>query len=139
MSEPFLIITLLLSGTSLIFGYFKAQEKKKRIVENGVEVKGVVYEYDNISFNDEPIFPKIRFVTKEGLWVTEYAEYSLSRDLIKEGQEVIVIYNEENPKEFIYKTSSIDLSKLVYLLIIIGVGLLAVGLWVAYKYLTNES
>ena len=138
MNDPVFIIVLLMLGVAAIFAFFKVREKKKRIIENGVEVKGVVFEYDNISIGKQEPFPVIRFVTKEGLWITEKADAALSRNILKEGQEVMVVYNSENPKEFIYKTS-FDLSVIYYLFLIAGVICIIMGLWFAYKYLTSQN
>jgi len=145
MNDPILIIIFLMSGASAIVAFFKFQEKKKRIIENGIEVTGVGFKYsDNASLdhaspgNFEAAYPTIRFVTKEGLWITEQAEYAPSGLFVKEGQKITVIYNADNPKEFIYK-SSIDLSKIGYLLLIIGIIAICIGLWFAYKYLTRQN
>ena len=138
MYDPITIIIVLLIGTSCLVGFFKYQEKRKRIIQNGIEVDGVVYEYDDVSINGQDNYPVIRFVTKEGLWITEQTDYALSKSLLKEGQKVKVIYNSENPKEFIYKTS-IDLSKIGYLVFVIGIVAILIGLWFAYKYLTSEN
>ena len=132
-------------GAGAIFSFFKFQEKRKKIIENGVEVTGIVFEYSNnasVDFADSGSsranYPTIRFVTKEGLWITEQADYGGPGFFLKQGQEVTVIYNADNPKEFIYKTST-DLSKIGYLFLIIGIVSISVALWFAYKYLTSEN
>jgi len=145
MSDPIQIIIFLVSGAAAIFAFFKFQEKKKRVIENGIEVTGIVYEYSNTgsidytdSFNSKRNYPTIRFVTKEGLWITEQADYGPSGFFLKQGQEVKVIYDTDNPKEFIYKTST-DLPKIGYLLLIIGIAAISIALWFAYKYLTSKN
>jgi hypothetical protein len=145
MSDPIQVIVFLTLGVAAIFAFFKFQEKKKKIIENGIEVTGIVFEYsenapvkytDSTNYKDN--IPTIRFVTKEGLWITEQADYGGSGFFLKQGQEVTVIYNADNPKEFIYKTST-DLSKIAYLGLIIGIASISVALWFAYKYLTSEN
>jgi len=145
MNDPIQIIIFLVVGAAAVFAFFKFQEKKKRLIENGIEVTGIVFEYsDNASTgysspgSIETNYPTIRFVTKEGLWITEQADYSPSGFFLKQGQKITVIYNADNPKEFIYKRS-IDLSKIGYLLLIIGIIAISIGLWFAYKYLTREN
>ncbi len=145
MTEPVQIIIFLVIGAAFIYAFFKFQEKKKRVIENGIEVTGIVFEYADITLtnyissgNIRTNNPTIRFVTKEGLWITEKADYAPSGLFLKQGQEITVIYNADNPKKFIYKTS-IDLSKIGYLLLIIGIIAITIGLWFAYKYLTSEN
>jgi len=143
MSDPIQILILLIIGAAAIFIFFKFQEKKQRIIENGIEVNGIVFENSNnasANYGDPGSprgnYPTIRFVTKEGVWITEQADYGGSGFFLKQGQEVTVIYNADDPKEFIYKTS-FDLSKISYLILIAGLICIAIGLWFAYKYLTS--
>jgi uncharacterized membrane protein YuzA (DUF378 family) len=119
MSDPIQIIVFLILGVAAIFAFFKFQEKRKKVIENGIEVTGIVFEssknapldYTN-STNFRSDHPMIRFVTKEGLWITEQADYGGSG--------------------FFY------LSKIGYLVLIIGIASISVALWFAYKYLTSE-
>ena len=139
MQEPIQIIIALLVGISAILAFLKFQDKKKRIIENGIEVTGIVFEesyHSNINDQSNHKNPVIRFVTKDGLWMTEQADYDSG--FLEEGQEINVIYNAENPKEFIYNTSK-DITNISYLLLIIGVIAFGIGLWLAYKYLTNQD
>jgi len=141
MSDPTSIIILLLIGASFLFGYFKIKQKRERIIENGVEVEGIVFDFsddNNISSNTNSMnisTPLIRFVTKDGLWVTEKGEWSTTS--LKQGDKVIVIYNADNPKEFIYKTSMDWGNLLVYLFLVAGIVCLGISLWFAYKYLSS--
>ena len=134
MSDPIQIIIFLVIGAAAIFAFLKFQENKKRVIENGIEVSGIVFEYSNMtavdykdSVNSKWNYPTIRFVTKDGLWITEQADYGPSGFFLKQGQEVKVIYNADNPKEFIYKIST-DLSKIGYLFLIIGIVAISVAL-----------
>ncbi len=137
MIDPINIIMLLAFGVISLFAYNKFISKRKRIIENGVDVRGIIFQYDNISLSDDDInYPVIRFVTKDGVWITEKADVGLSANLLREGQKVSVTYNKENPKEFIYKTN-FDFSLLVYLFLAGGIICLAIGLWFAYKYLMS--
>jgi hypothetical protein len=141
MGEPTTIIALLLIGVASLVGYFKAIEKKKRIIENGVEADGIVFDFseDNEVSTDinspNAAMPLIRFVTKEGLWMTGKGEWSLTT--LKQGDKVTVIYNPENPKEFIYRTSMDWGGILIYLFLVAGIVCLGIGLWFAYQYLSK--
>ena len=135
MEDPVNIIYFLLGGAVAIFGFFKFREKRKRIIENGIEVKGIIYEVDDISVNNQANYPMIRFVTKEGLWITEKGDWTSTT--LKAGAEVIVIYNSNDPKEFIYRISYDWPDILSYLLLIVAVACIGLGLWFAYQYLIN--
>lgn len=141
MSEPVTIITLLLIGAAALVAYFKAIEKKKRIIENGVEVEGIVFEFSDdersADINSVNVaMPMIRFVTKDGLWITEKGDWSSTS--LKQGDKLIVFYNADNPKEFIYKTSMDWHSILIHLLLLAGLVSLVIGLWFAYQYLSKS-
>ena len=144
MQNPTIIISLLLVGVFCLIAYFEYQKRRKGIIENGIEVDGIVFDFtdDNsgVSFNSSDsniATPVIRFVTKEGLWITEKGDWSAT--WLKQGDKVKVIYKANNPKEFIYRTSMDWSSILVYLLPIGGVVCLGIGLWFAYLYLSNPN
>lgn len=144
MADPINIIALLVFGIIFILAGSKLVEKRKNIIQNGIEVEGVIFEFDDstppisIDSYDNAKYPIIRFVTKKGEWITEKSEYEVSSFLFKEGQKVKVIYNPENPKDFIFKTK-VDFSKFAYLFLIAGIILFSTGLWFAYKYLTTKN
>src|SRR5258705_9627296 len=109
----FLGIAFMLIGSVLI-------DKRKRIIQNGIEVEGVVFDYETEYSADNNFlkYPVIRFVTKEGLWITKKSDYGFSFSMRKD-KKVTVVYNPDNPEEFIYK-ASFDVSKLSYLFLVIG-------------------
>ena len=135
MEDPVYIIYFILGGAAAIFGFFKFREKRKRILDNGIEVKGVIYEIDDISINNQANYPVIRFVTKEGLWITEKGDWTSTS--LKAGTKVTVIYNSNDPKEFIYKISYDWQDIFGYLLLMAGVASVGAGLWFAYQYLIS--
>ena len=135
MEDPINIIYFLLGGAISVFSFFKFREKRKRIIDNGIEVEGIIYEFDGISINDQTSYPLIRFVTKEGLWITEKGDWTSTS--LKEGVKVTVVYNSNDPKEFIYRTSYDWSDILTYLFLIAGVVSTCIGLWFAYQYLIS--
>jgi len=135
MKDPVDIIYFLVGGAIAIFSFFKFREKRKKILDNGIEVKGIIYEIDDISINNETNYPLIRFVTKEGLWITEKGNWTSTS--LKPGAEVTVVYNSNDPKEFTYRISYDWSDILGYLLLIAGVASIGVGLWFAYQYLIS--
>ena len=136
MQDPVNIIYFMLGGCVAIFGFFKFRKKKKRILDNGIEVTGTIYEIDDISINNQVNYPLIRFVTKDGLWITEKGDWTSTT--LKSGTQVTVIYNSNDPKEFIYKISSDWSDILSYLVLVAGVVSICIGLWFAYQYLISK-
>lgn len=137
MHDPISIIILLIAGVSCIIGVLKYWEKRKQIIQNGIEVKGIVYEILDISINNEANYPMIRFVTKDGVWITEKGDWTSTS--LKAGQEVTVIYNSQDPKEFIYKITFDWSAIMIYLVFLGGLVCIGVGLWFAYNYLTSKN
>ena len=135
MEDPINIIYFLLGGAISVFSFFKFREKRKRIIDNGIEVEGIIYEFDGISINAQTSYPLIRFVTKEGLWITEKGDWTSTS--LKEGVKVTVVYNSNDPKEFIYRTSYDWSDILTYVFLIAGVVSICIGLWFAYQYLIS--
>jgi len=137
MSEVYNILIFLFLGTGAIYIASKLTEKRKKIINNGIEVEGIIFGFEaSPDSNMNASYPVLRFVTKEGLWITEAADYSSIPFLLKKGQTVKIVYNPDNPKEFIYKTS-VDYSKIYYLFFAVGIACLVGGVWFAYKYLTK--
>ena len=103
-------------------------------------MEGVVF--DLVSSNDGSDsldYPVIRFVTtdKTMTWITEKYEMSMPAFTTK-GKKVRVIYNADNPKEFIIKTS-FDTSKLYYAFPVIGIILMIIGGIMAINYLLHSN
>ena len=143
MPDVITIVSLLLIGIAFILLASKLIGKKKRIIQNGIEVDGIIfgfeYERSSSSSNVNNLkYPLIRFLTKEGEWFTEKSDYGSNISFLKKGTKVKVIYNATNPKEFIFKTS-FDFSKLNYLFLVAGIIFFIIGLWLAYKYLTTKN
>lgn len=144
MQEGLTIIFSLGLSTYCLMKYFDYQKKRKRIIQNGIEAEGIVFDFSDessqISINTNgrsASTPLIRFVTKEGVWITEKGEWSST--VLNQGDKVTVIYSPDNPKEFIFKTSRDWGGILMYLFLLMGVVSLIVGLWQAYQYLTKEG
>jgi hypothetical protein len=135
MSELMPIIIPIIVGIVFILAGSGLLDKRKRIIQNGIGVEGVIFGYETDSSGYR--CPIIRFVTKEGLWITKKSDYGFSF-LRKKNKKVSVVYNPANPEEFIYNTS-FDVSKLSYLFLIIGILILLIGIWFGYKYLTTAN
>ena len=142
MQDPNTVIALFVVGAGSLVGYFEFRKKGKRIIDNGIEVEGIVFDFVNdldraSTDRVSTPMPLIRFVTKDGVWMTEKGDWG-STSLNLEDK-VIVVYNADNPKQFIYRTSK-DWGHLMrYLFLISGIVCLAISLWLAYQYLTNDG
>lgn len=142
MPEPVTIVTLLLIGAASLVAYSRVIEKRKRAITNGIEVEGIIFDFseDNGVSTDinsiNAAMPLIRFVTKDGLWITEKGEWTSTS--LRQGDKVTVLYNADNPKEFIYKTSMDWSSVLIHLFLLGGLVCLALGLWFAFQYLSKS-
>ncbi|MBS1573842.1 MAG: DUF3592 domain-containing protein [Bacteroidetes bacterium] len=137
MPEILNIVVLLAVGLALIIGGFNFKRKNNKLIKNGIEVEGVIFsiEFPGDS-NIKGVYPVIRFVTNNGLWITETADLALPSFLLKKGTSVKVLYNPDNPKEFVYKTN-IDLSMISYLFLSAGLLMLLLATWSVYKYFTK--
>lgn len=115
-------------GVILIYVAIQFQSRTKQILKKGIQTKGVIFD---ILGSDNPdssaMYPLVRFVTSENVWITEKYNISTIPGLLKKGQKVTVIYNPDNPKEFIIK-SPIN-SFIPKFLIALSIVILAAGIY----------
>lgn len=138
MNDIFVSLIFLITGTVVMYVIFFVKRKNKKILENGIEVEGVINGFENIdSLSNNSRFPIIRFQTQNGVLITEKANIALPPFVLKEGQKVKVIYKIDNPKDFILKTS-FDFSKLFYLFLLLSIVFISLGILGVYKYLITE-
>lgn len=138
MNDIFVSLIFLITGTVVMYVIFFVKRKNKKILENGIEVEGVMNGFENIdSLSNNSRFPIIRFQTQNGVLITEKANIALPPFILKEGQKVKVIYKIDNPKDFILKTS-FDFSKLFYLFLLLLIVFISLGILGVYKYLITE-
>ncbi len=124
------IQNLISVGIGLVFIPVSVSYRKKinRLQSTGIEVTGIVFDIvyrsnmpGNIRSNRYPI---IRFLTVENKWMTE--EYKNSIGLFKKGKKVTVVYNPEDPKDFIVNNQALKYIPTVFL--IFGVMAICYGL-----------
>lgn len=138
MNHIFVSLIFLIIGTGIMVVIFFVKQKNKKILENGIEVEGVINGFEHIdSLSNNSRFPIIRFQTQNGVLITEKANIALPPLILKKGQKVKVIYQIDNPKEFVLKTL-FDFSKLFYLFLLVSIALIALGILGVYKYLITE-
>lgn len=131
-------VVFLLVGAGFIYLALQLKDKRKMLLQNGVETEGVINGFEtSIGTNNMTAeYPIIRFQTKTGKLIEQKASIAPPKFLLKNGQKVIVTYNPDNPAEYIFKTS-FDFSKVFYVFLIGGMGLILFGLWSTYKYLVS--
>jgi hypothetical protein len=96
----------------------------RKISNNGTEVKGVIFDVESVDANQNSvIFPIVRFVTKENIWITKSCMIGTIPNLYKKGKEVIVVYQINEPNNFFIKDNFIYLIPMTMLAI--GVFLVA--------------
>ena len=88
-------------GLALIIGGYTLLRKLDKMKQNGELVEGIIFSFDgSSSYSGNDSGPVIRFVTKEGVWVTKEYSEGISHSFMKSGQKVRVIYDPDNPENF---------------------------------------
>jgi hypothetical protein len=127
------IITLIV-GAMLILVTLILSSKQNTIRKTGITTQGIVYDLlhdQNTSFNLR--YPIIRFTTLSEEWITETANIGMFPGFYKKGQKVTVVYNQQNPKQFIVDSKANKL--IIYALLIAGCMLVLFG---TYKLIGVE-
>lgn len=127
-------IVAIIVGVVMIIFVLNASRKQNKIKKTGLITEGIVFELLNdasSSFNVR--HPVIRFLTLNEQWITETANIGLSPGFYKKGQKVTVIYDPNDPKQFIID-SKIG-SRIIYAIIILGSLLILFG---TYKLISIE-
>ncbi len=98
----------------------------RKMIKTGVEAEGVIFDFaENNNPNDPQRFPIIRFLTTDKTWITEQTNTYYTG--MQKDQRVSVIYNPENPKQFILKTRLTTIIPLIFAAA--GAILLAIGIY----------
>jgi hypothetical protein len=115
-------------GLALLYFAFTFRRTAKKLTKNGRETEGVVFDIIESNNLDNQIkYPIIRFVTTEQTWITEQYNISTLLGSFKKGQKVVVIYNPDNPREFIVKSKMNGIVAL--LATILALAILALGVY----------
>ncbi len=137
---PYFYIAFGLAG--LLLSIFR-KSTQSNLKDTGILVEGIVFNQDfkensNRSFNNFSANVKdkitIRFVTKDGEWITEDIKQDFGiyyTGQYKNGDKVKVYYNKDNPKDFYIDTKQSEfIVKIVFALI--GLVLLSTGIYQLY-------
>ena len=126
-------IVLILASIAIFYIGFKFRLKARKILLNGVEVKGTVFDIVGSGITSSlSRYPIVRFLTKENVWITQEYDISTTFNFLKKGQEVTVLYNPDAPNEFFIKTTSNNIVPI--LTIMIGIIVLSIGVLKLYVH-----
>jgi len=113
-------------GSILIYIALKLQSRTQKLRKIGIQTEGIIF--DTVP-SDNPdsraVYPLIRFVTSEKLWITEKYSISTIPGVNKKGDKVTVVYDPNNPKDFFIKSPLTSL--MPKLIIILAFGISAAG------------
>lgn len=112
-------------GIMMIAAFFVHSKKVKRLNTNGIAVEGIVFD---LVVSDGASNPVIRFLTTEELWITETYDIGTLPTHFKRGQKVNVVYNPEDPRDFILRSDEAT----SYVPIILLVSGLLFSIWGVY-------
>jgi hypothetical protein len=119
-------IFIIAISIALFYVAFKFRLRAKKIAKNGTQTEGMVFDVvESSNINSRAKYPIIRFVTSKKEWITEQYNISTLPGLFKKGQQVIVVYNPDNPKEFFVKSAITSIAPILVILLVIII--LAIG------------
>lgn len=98
------MIFLLLFGLAFLLLSLIYFLKVKKISRNGVKTEGVVFDVEFRRGYKTP-YPVIRFTTEKG-WITQTPGFWTNARTPIKGDKVNVIYNPEDPTDFVVETKS---------------------------------
>jgi hypothetical protein len=118
-------------GLALLYVAFTFRTSVKKLSKNGQQTEGIIFDFiESDNLDNQIKYPIIRFVTTKKIWITEQYNISPFAGFFKKGKKVIVVYNPDNPKEFIVKSKMNGVVSV--LSAILGLIILAIG---TYKIL----
>jgi hypothetical protein len=130
----------LIGGITVIIFIISKFKKEQHLLGKGEKAEGIVFYFSDKTQTtgelEEPPapYPIIRFVTKNGEWITE--EYSVAHSFMKQGDKVKITYDPSNPRNFYVYTNHID--TILYTIgIIAGIIAIGYGLYKLVEYLVN--
>jgi len=91
-------------GIGFVLSIIIKKEKIKRIIKNGTKTTGIIFknELEHLGQDAEFYSPIVRFISSNGEWITQKCgDISTYLALYKEGDSVEIIYENDNPKNFI--------------------------------------
>jgi Protein of unknown function (DUF3592) len=104
-------IVLILMGIIVLL--FTMTSRKKSLIKQGIKTEGVIIDYEtSTEKNDTNKYPIVRFTTQKEEVYTLPSPDGFLPGRVKKGKKVIIMYNPENPKEFVIQ---LDNEKLMFI------------------------
>ncbi|MFT3936308.1 MAG: hypothetical protein QM726_21945 [Chitinophagaceae bacterium] len=88
-------------GAGLIIVGLIQQQNRKKLLQEGIETEGEIFDVLGDVNKNKSGNPVIKFATKEQVWITE--KYKINVPFAKKGSKVKLVYDAGNPKKFIVK------------------------------------
>ncbi len=126
----------LIAGLVFInFGYRQVR-KHRRVMRNGVTVEGTIQSLESsrnvVSTSDDDVYPIVRFNTRQGLLITKRYHITVSSFEFRNGEKVQIIYNPDDPEDFIIDSTFIAI---YYMFLIGGIIPFVIGAYQVFKLL----
>jgi uncharacterized protein DUF3592 len=120
----FLIIILVGVILIMLSLYFTFQFRI--IKKKGVQVDGIIFDLEPSSSGSiRTTYPVVRFLTKEQEWITLTSKIGVVPGVYKKGAKVSIIYEPENPQNFLINSKFTTTVPSIILLI--GILVVAIG------------
>jgi hypothetical protein len=92
---------------ALFYFGLSLRRSNSKLLKTGKPSEGIVFDFVYSDNSDSNVrYPIIRFVTSDQQWITEKYNFSGLPGSFKKGQKVNVLYNPDDPKEFIIKSNA---------------------------------
>jgi len=108
---PYIIVII---GIGFILLTYVQRKKYASLLKKGKQADGIVFDFES-GGQDSPAYPIIRFVTEKQEWVTKTASMNLPS--FKQGSKVTVIYDPENPGDFVINPESAAFLQIVFIVL----------------------
>jgi len=128
-----IMVLFVIGLAALLFGIVRSREKL-RILRKGIKVDGVILQVINDGHSTSPTYyPVVKFYTEQNQPVTERYRIWGNKWTYREGEDVKVIYDPQNPGKFLLDEPRSKVLSPVFiyggvLLILLSIGLLILGL-----------
>ncbi|MBS1744991.1 MAG: hypothetical protein JST21_02350 [Bacteroidetes bacterium] len=97
-------IVLIIISLIIVIIAIKLLINIRKISKEGIEVKGVVFDVAKVGGTENNIsYPIIRFLTIENNWITKSSKIGTIPGIYKQGKEVTIVYQSNNPNNFYIK------------------------------------
>ncbi len=126
------IIIIIVGIVALLIGFNTLPAKKKKLLRDGEEVDGEISEIVEATSDEvTEYFPVVRFITRKNQIVEKIVADLLISGVVQEGAKVKVLYQPENPEEFVVKSAkAIWIARI---LTIVGICALLAGAYLLLK------